>query len=138
MSDLTVYPQWLDLVDEVQPSPTDDDGPVDAWVVTLKGRVGPFSRSKRLRMVRTEMDESTIRFERQELDGREHSAWVLEATVSPPTGDHSDRPPPETEWRSEVAVTLSYGGSMWSGMLDGVLGTAAEQAASKLQAYVRP
>lgn len=122
--DLTNYPHWLDVVDAVDPVP---DSP-DAWLVTLKARVGPFARSKRLRMVRTENTEPSVRFERQELDGKDHSSWVLAATVSP----SEDEP-----MASEVELVLDYDGAMWSGLLDGVLGAAADRATKKLQAYVK-
>lgn len=125
VSDLSTYPAWLDLVDVAE-----EQSEPDTWLVTLKARVGPFSRSKRLRMVRTVHldDEATVRFERAEIDGKAHSAWVLAAGVSA----IDDGP-----FRSEVLVALSYDGSMWSGLLDGVLGSAADRATRQLQDYVR-
>ena len=53
IADLGRYPRWLDIVpraveDDVR---NDDVGP--AWSVDLRGRLGPFARAKRLRMVRT-------------------------------------------------------------------------------------
>src|SRR5688572_24330308 len=80
VDDLGRYPEWLDIVPRaapVEPHP-DDVGP--AWSVDLRARVGPFSRAKRLRMVRTELvDLDHVRFERVEHDGRQHSPWVLDA-----------------------------------------------------------
>ena len=59
----------------------DDVGP--AWSVDLRGRLGPFARAKRLRMVRTVHEpDHHARFERVEHDGRQHSPWVLDATVA--------------------------------------------------------
>lgn len=131
VSDLETYPHWLDVVDAVER--IDDQ---DAWIVTLRARVGPFARSKRLRMVRTvltdgsaEPDGSTrsVRFERAETDGKDHSAWTLAADVSPTDAE---------DGRSAVVLDLQYEGAMWSGMLDGVLDAAADRATKKLQSYV--
>lgn len=123
VQDLNTYPHWLDVVDAVNPAP---DNP-DAWLVTLKARVGPFARSKRLRMVRTVSPESSIRFERHELDGKDHSSWILAATVTEPASENM---------LSAVELVLDYDGPMWSGRLDGILEAAAERATKKLQAYV--
>jgi hypothetical protein len=141
VSDITTYPEWLDLVAEVEPS-----NEPEAWLVTLRARVGPFARSKRLRMVRVEHQASidggpaTVRFERQEVDGRDHSDWVLAARVEAPA-DHTDgrsttdrsagKPSTSTVW-----LDLNYDGAMWSGLLDGVLGAAADRAVSSLQEYM--
>ncbi len=124
MSDLETYAHWLDVVEAVEPIATEE-----AWIVTLKARVGPFARSKRLRMERTELTDSAVKFERRELDGKDHSSWVLEASVGAPETD---------EMTSQVDLSLEYGGSMWSGMLDGVLDAAATRATKKLQDYVKP
>lgn len=129
VADLATYPEWLGLVHRVEPDtgdPTGDpDGP--AYHVTLRARIGPLARSKRLRMVRTVHDGTRVRFERRELDGRNHSAWVLSAEVGP---RHDDL------YRSEVAIDLRYDGSLWSALLDGVLGAAADDATERLQIYV--
>lgn len=123
--DLGTYPDWLDVVDSAEPAADDPN----AWLVTLKARVGPFARSKRLRMVRIESEDSSVRFVRRELDGKEHSSWNLAATVLDP----------ETESAaSAVELVLEYDGAMWSGLLDGVLEAAAKRATAKLQDYVRP
>src|SRR5690606_30121098 len=49
VADLDRYPQWLDIVPRAVPvdAHADDAGP--AWSVDLRGRLGPFARSKRLR-----------------------------------------------------------------------------------------
>ncbi len=134
MADLRTYPNWLDLVSEVEP--TDDDG----WLVTLRARVGPFSRSKRLRMVRTVHTpvghdrKGSVRFERREIDGKNHSDWVLAAVVEPV---EEDRPPIDrAPMESRVELDLVYDGALWSGLLDGVLHAAADRATAKLQDYV--
>lgn len=137
VGDIGTYPHWLDVVSEVDPT---EEG--EAWLITLRARVGPFARSKRLRMVRTVHDPAdegkaaVARFERQETDGKEHSNWVLAARVEPTNGDlagNNGAP----DHRSLVTLDLSYEGSMWSGLLDGVLGSAADRATAKLQDYVK-
>ncbi|MSX75362.1 MAG: hypothetical protein F2744_06820, partial [Actinobacteria bacterium] len=71
VADLARYPDWLEIVPRaqaVEPDPS-DEGP--AWSVDLRGQLGLLSRSKRLRMVRTQSDSPRIaRFERRELDSR--------------------------------------------------------------------
>lgn len=100
--DLATYPEWLDIVQSVQVDQT-QAGEDCAWVVELRGKVGPFARSKRLRMVRT-IDDDTGRvvFERREITGRRNSAWVLTATI--------DR----TVIGSKLNVNLHYGGALFS------------------------
>jgi len=103
MSDLAAYTQWLDIVYRAE---TDNQsiGEDSVWNVQLRGKVGPFARSKNLRMVRTvNIAGSRVVFERKELDGRSHSAWVLTADISP-KGEGST-----------VAVHLHYGGTLFTG-----------------------
>ena len=103
MSDLSAFTQWLDIVYQAErdSEKTDDDA---AWNVQLRGKVGPFARSKNLRMVRTINEEgSRVVFERRELDGRSHAAWVLTANISP------------KDQGSTVAVHLHYGGTLFTG-----------------------
>jgi len=123
VDDLGRYPGWLDIVpraDPVAPQP-DDVGP--AWSVDLRGRLGPFARAKRLRMVRTvhELDEHA-RFERREHDGRQHSAWVLDATVEP----NADG--------STLTMRLHYGGRLWVPALDRLLTEEIERSRPRLLA----
>ena len=83
VDDLGRYPDWLEIVERAEAAELhpDDDGDA-AWMVDLRGRLGPLARSKRLRMVRTELQApDLVRFERREHDGREHSPWVLDARV---------------------------------------------------------
>ena len=103
MSDLAAYTQWLDIVyrAEADNEKNDEDA---VWNVQLRGKVGPFARSKNLRMVRTvNIAGSRVVFERKELDGRSHSSWVLTADISP-KGEGSN-----------VAVHLHYGGTLFTG-----------------------
>ena len=138
VADLATYPHWLDLVTKVDP-----DG--DAWFVTLRAKVGPFARSKRLRMVRTVHQEpTTVRFERQEQDGRNHSPWVMDATISArttPAGPSPAGPSPAGSTSaprtgSHVLIVLSYGGRLWSGPLEAVLGSQVSNGVPRLQQYV--
>jgi hypothetical protein len=141
VADLGTYADWLDLVSRVEPAEADpgDDGQ-PAWSVTLRARIGPLSRSKRLRMVRTVDDGRSVRFERREVDGRDHSSWVLSANVEALDGNvdgNTDGPGNgDGAWRSRVDLDLQYSGSLWSGLLDGVLQAAADDATERLQAYV--
>jgi len=103
MSDLSAFTQWLDIVYQAErdSEKTDDDA---AWNVQLRGKVGPFARSKNLRMVRTINEAgSRVVFERRELDGRSHAAWVFTANISP------------KDQGSTVAVHLHYGGTLFTG-----------------------
>lgn len=87
VDDLGVYPQWMPLVHRAEPVV----GVADAWNVELRAKVGPFARSKKLRMVRsayerTEVaergDASRVVFERREIDERQHAMWRLTVTVA--------------------------------------------------------
>lgn len=127
LEDLATYPHWLAIVGAAAPASAhlDDDGP--AWWVDLVGRVGPFRRTKRVRMVRMALDrrEGTVRFERVELDGRTHNAWVLtgEAAAS---GD-----------RTTVHVHLHYGGGRTLPGADLLLRQEAHRAGARLEGYLR-
>ncbi len=127
VADLGTYQHWLALVHRVEPAPAAeaDEGP--AWWVTLRAKVGPFAGTKRLRMVQVAYDPpDSVRFERRETDGRDHSAWVMAASVSP-TSHNSE---------SDVEVRLRYDGQLWNGALDTVLGSAIDGAVRGLSDYV--
>ena len=119
LADLGTYPRWLGLVTSAEP-----DGD-DTWIVTLRARLGPLARSKRLRMVRTHLDDQSVRFERTETDGRDHAEWILSADLTPLDAD-----------RSEAKVHLHYGGALWSSPLEIVLATFEGTAAERLTAYL--
>ena len=113
------YPPWMPLVHATSPATERDDRP--AWDVELRTRIGPLARSKRLRMVRTaaEPDRRAV-FERQEVDGRRHAAWVLTVAVEPtPTGSH-------------LEMHLSYGGSLWGAVLERVLAEEIRRGSENL------
>ncbi|MFM7045154.1 MAG: SRPBCC family protein [Ilumatobacteraceae bacterium] len=125
VDDLALYPSWIDLVHDATADAAEPDGP--AWRVELRARVGPLARSKRLRMVRTEHRpaDGVVVFERRELDGRQHSPWILRATVtSSPAGSGST-----------VAMHLHYGGALWTGgVLERVLADQISSGSERLAA----
>jgi hypothetical protein len=126
---LDTYDQWLDIVPRTEPAPPADGDPGPAWFVTLRGRLGPLARSKRLRMVRTEHRAPELAvFERRETDGREHAPWVLRATVS---ADASGDEP-----ASVLTMELHYGGSLWAPLLDRLLTGEIESSRRRLRALV--
>jgi hypothetical protein len=125
VDDLARYPQWLDIVPRAVAANAHaaDVGP--AWSVDLRGRLGPFARAKRLRMVRTVHEPlGHARFERVEHDGRQHSPWVLDATVDG-HGDHST-----------LTMRLHYGGRLWVPALDRLLADEIERSRPRLLACV--
>ena len=122
ITDLGRYPDWLDIVPRSRPVEPDPDDSGPAWSVDLRGQLGLLSRSKRLRMVRTQSESPRIaRFERRELDSRNHSSWVLEAQVQP-----------LGEAQCELTMWLHYGGSMWVPMLDRLLAEEIERSRERL------
>ncbi len=124
VDDLAVYPSWMDLVYEVSEAPPVDDRRV--WDVELRAEVGPFARSKRLRMARVVHDPPhRVIFERSEIDGRRHSPWILAATLEPAPSDGAG---------IRLTMTLTYGGSLWTGaVLQRVLDDHVERGADALQ-----
>lgn len=123
IDDLTRYPEWLDIVPRAVPVEPHATDPGPAWSVDLRGRLGPFARAKRLRMVRTVADPGrSARFERLERDGREHSSWVLDATIA------------ATEQGSRLTMSLHYGGRLWMPALDRLLRDEIERSRPRLLA----
>ena len=126
VDDLVRYPAWMPLVHRAE---VEVDTPA-VWIVELRARVGPLSRSKRLRMVRTVSDgPHRARFERDEADGRRHAAWVLDAQVTATSGGSSTG--------SRLTMQLHYGGALWTGgLLERVLTDQIEQGKDKLLALI--
>jgi Polyketide cyclase / dehydrase and lipid transport len=125
MATLDTYPGWLEIVSRAKDTSSDTGDPGPAWLVDLRAQLGPLRRSKRLRMVRTELDEpNRVRFVRRELDGRSHSLWSLTVDV----GEHVDG--------SSVAVHLHYGGSLWIPLLDRILADEIQRSKPRLAALV--
>ena len=111
LEDLSGYPQWMPMIHSIS---RDDEGGETAWSVELRAKVGPFARSKRLRMVRTVDEKSTdsaaFVFERRERGGAAHSVWRMRVDVAS-RGESTD-----------VTIDLEYGGALWTaGVLDRVL-----------------
>jgi ribosome-associated toxin RatA of RatAB toxin-antitoxin module len=106
VADLTAYPAWLGLVHTAEAVPV-SDGERPAWSVELRARVGPFARSKQLRMERCELvaDQLAV-FERTEVDGRRHARWALRAELEG-LDEHSTR----------LTMHLAYDGALWTGGL---------------------
>lgn len=97
VADLATSRSWLPLVHDVEVL---DEG---VWSIELRAAVGPFARSKRLRMVRVEhRPDVTVRFERVETDGRHHAPWILRCDLEPSDGD------------TLVTMHLAYHGRLWT------------------------
>ena len=121
VSDLSRYPDWLEIV--TQASAIDGD----AWAVDLRGRMGPLARTKRLRMVRSELvPAERVVFQRAELDDRDHSPWTLTVVVDP------------TEAGSHLLMTLHYGGGLFEPLIERVLRDEIERSRHRLLALVTP
>ncbi|BAN02563.1 SRPBCC family protein [Ilumatobacter coccineus] len=127
VDDLSRYPAWMDLVHAVERESADD-----AWDVELRATVGPFARSKRLRMERTELVPDRVAvFERAESDGRNHSPWMLRAELAP------IEPSPNGAAQTELTMTLRYGGNLWTGaVLQRVLDDKVAAGSAALLALV--
>ncbi len=124
VDDLSAYPAWMDLVHDVdEVAAAGDDR---AWEVELQAQVGPFARSKRLRMVRVVHDPPRqVVFERAEVDGRRHSPWILAASLTPGS---------TPEGGTNLTMSLTYGGSLWTGaVLQRVLDDHVERGAAALR-----
>ncbi len=122
VADLGTYPDWLDIVGRAETvAPVEGDGDGPAWSVDLQGQIGPLRRTKRLRMVRTRYElDHHARFERREVDGRQHSEWVLSATVEPVGGG------------TTLTMRLHYGGRLWVPILDRLLAQEIEHSRARL------
>lgn len=113
VAELHAYPAWLPLVHtaELDPPHPGDAGP--AWIVELRAKIGPFARSKRLRMVRAEhAPRCAVAFERAETDGREHARWALRVELTELAQvDVADAA------ATRLTMHLAYDGALWSGGL---------------------
>ena len=139
---LDSYTEWMPLVHSAVPEPGSTPA---AWSVELRARVGPFARSKRLRMVRTVMDDGAssvsgtraparIVFERRELDGRAHAAWRLEVVVTPAPRVSPDAPgaTPATE----LTMHLSYDGRFFASVVESILRQHIDEGRERLSALL--
>jgi len=125
VEDLGRYPQWLDIVPRAEAVEAQEGDPGPAWSVDLRGRLGPFARSKRLRMVRTVHEPmDRVRFERLEHDGRQHAGWVLSAEVAAVDGG------------SRLSMHLHYGGGLGGPLVERLLTDEITQSKPRLLALV--
>lgn len=150
VASLDRYPGWMSLVHRVAPDTgrvpddrsADDDrsaagssaeGPT-AWDVELRARVGPLARSKRLRMVRSQLDEPRlVVFERAEIDGRHHAEWRLTARVDEVVGPASPETGGDAGIGSRLTMELVYGGALWTGgVLQRILDEEIRRASERL------
>ena len=127
LADLGRYPEWLDIVARAEPAESTDGDLGPAWLVDLQGQIGPFRRSKRLRMVR---DVSRVcervQFVRHELGTSSHSPWTLSVDL------HSPR-----SGTTNLSVQLYYGGRLWVPVLDRVLRDEIERSKPRLVELAR-
>ena len=119
ISDLGEYERWMPLVHKAITA-----GP-NAWDVELRAKLGPFARSKRLRMERTTASPQLIVIERREKDGREHAPWRMTCALI------------ESHEGITLRVELFYGGALWTGgLLEKVLVDHIESGRENLMALV--
>ncbi len=118
VADLPGYPSWHGMVSRVEP-----DG--DGWMVDLKGKLGPFSQKKRVRLVRAESSvPGQVRFVREERGRTDYGRWELQGTVEPATGDGP----------CTLRLRLLYGGSSpLTSMLEPVLRAETHRSADRLR-----
>ncbi len=125
VAELDRYPRWMTLVHSATPVL---DTSVPTWDVELRAKVGPFARSKRLRMVRTTFDETNptrIVFERQEHDGRQHAAWRLEVSVDA-VAPHG----------TNLVMHLHYDGRLFVSVIESILQQNIDAGRSNLAALL--
>ena len=127
VDDLADYPAWMPLIHDVERLGSDGDGGAPAWMVELRAQVGPFARSKRLRMERTRIEENRVAvFERREADRRDHSEWILRADLEV-----------DGSGRTVLTMTMSYDGALWAGpILERVLDDQVRRGRDRLLALV--
>lgn len=101
VEDLATYPLWTDLVHRAVADAGDDE----VWQVEIRARLGPLSRSKRLRMRRVVHTDDRVEFHRDEIDGKRHSPWRLVAEIA------------EHDAGCTLTMRLHYGGTLWTGGL---------------------
>ena len=131
VADLAEYPRWQPLVHAATPIDVVADGH-PAWDVEIRARVGPFARSKRLRMERTEHVLGRLAvFERAEIDGRQHAGWTLRVELE--SGPDAGAASPTTT----VTMQLAYDGRLWTGgILESVLDDRIRRGREGLAALV--
>lgn len=119
VAELDRYPQWMALVHAASRVA---DAEIPTWDVELRAKVGPFARSKRLRMVRTEYVEGSmtrIVFERREIDGRQHAGWRLEVTIRSNDAPTQDSSPHRSD--THLVMHLHYDGRFFVSVVEAIL-----------------
>ncbi len=129
VSDLATFPQWIEIVDTV----VVDAGEPPAHFVILKARLGPISRSKKLRMVQTarggESDpeaNNSVTFERQETHDIEVAMWKMNVTACS-TGESS----------TQLSISLSYDGELWLPAFGAILDSQVPKTIESLERYIQ-
>lgn len=121
VSDLSAYPQWTGLLHRVEAESVQPGEP-RAWSVELRGKIGPFARSKRLRMVEVPGSSSDVlRFERSESDGRPHGEWNLDVSVRS-----------VNDTATHLVVVFEYRGRLWSTAVERLLKDEIEASKRRL------
>lgn len=120
VADLPGYPEWHGMVKRVEP-----DG--DGWLVDLGAKLGPFTRTKRVRMVRAASEDEgpgEVRFIRREREREDHGGWELECVVDPAVG----------EGPCTLRFRMRYdGSSSLIGMLEPMLRAEVEKSSDRLR-----
>lgn len=121
VDDLSHYPLWMRMVHTVEREPGES-----IWSVELRAQVGPFARSKRLRMTRSEVEVDRLAaFERAEVDGKQHARWALRAELEP------------VDSGTRLTMHLAYEGRLWvGGLLERVLDDEIRHGSQALTALV--
>lgn len=125
IEDLPSYPEWHGMVKKVEP----DGG---GWFVELAGKMGPFTKSKRVRLERAPAEAGDepglVRFVRVERDRDDYGRWELHGTVDPVTGDGP----------CMLRFRLLYDGtSPLASMLEPFLKAETHRSADRLRARLR-
>lgn len=120
VADLPGYPEWHGMVKRVEP-----DG--DGWLVDLGAKMGPFTRTKRVRMVRAAGEDEAqgqVRFVRQERERDDHGGWELACVVEPAEG----------EGPCTLRFRMLYDGSSpLIGMLEPMLRSEVDKSSDRLR-----
>jgi len=96
------------------------------WIVELRVSLGPFARSKQLRMERSVDDDEHIMFTRNESDGRKHAHWELRFDMS------------DVGSQTSVTAVLEYQGTMWTpGPVEDALHNGLDAAVERLRELVQ-
>jgi hypothetical protein len=122
LENLKAYENWLGFIDVIEEF--DTEAGVPCWDVTLRAEIGPFSRLKKLRMVRFVSEPyKEIGFTRRESDDKVHSDWNLSVRIKSEDADSCT-----------VFLEVAYSGRFWSKPLQGVFNSHVAAAKDLLRA----